>query len=94
MAKQKRFKVSYKKLGKQNVWGLADLDNNTIEIDLRAKGKKHFEILNHEVLHLLFPKLSEGQIIEKSILLTNTLWHEGYRRIDNHVGDPLQDGSK
>lgn len=90
----KFFKVIYKKLGKGKAWGWAHYDTNTIELDVRLKGKKHCEILTHEALHLLFPKESEIDITRKSILLTNTLWKEGYRRIDDTNDVPLQDGSK
>jgi hypothetical protein len=90
----KRIKVFYRKLGKENLWGAAYSGENRIEIDPRTKGKKYLEILNHEILHVLFPDLSEEEIVEKSILMTNTHWHEGIRRVDNHCGDPLQDGSK
>lgn len=86
----KRFKVTYKRFKK--VWGYALMDSKSIEMDDRTRGKKHMEILIHESLHLLLPEASEEDIEEKSILLTNTLWHEKYRRIDD-TKTPLQDGS-
>lgn len=88
----KRFKVKYKKL--KRVWGLADLDNKVIEVNVTARGKKHLEIIVHESMHLLFPDLSEEDIEKKSIFITNTLWYEKYRRIDDTNHTPLQDGSK
>lgn len=88
----KKFKVIYKNLKK--VWGYANVENKTIEVDSRAKGKKHLEICVHESLHLMFPYLDEEEIEAKSILLTNTLWYEKYRRIDDTNHQPLQDGSK
>lgn len=88
----KRFKVIYKNLKK--VWGYADLETNEIHIDQKAKGKKHLEILIHESAHLLWPDESEESIVRKSIMLTNTLWSENYRRIDNRNDLPLQDGTK
>lgn len=88
----KRFSVVYKRLKK--VWGYAVMSTNSIEIDNRAKGKKHMEIVIHECLHLLWPEESEEDIEKKSILLTNTLWHEKYRRIDDNNSTPLQDGTK
>lgn len=88
----KRFKVIYKNLKK--VWGYADLETTEIHIDQKAKGKKHLEILIHESAHLLWPDESEESIVRKSIMLTNTLWHENYRRIDNRNDLPLQDGTK
>lgn len=92
MPKRRRIKVVYKKLGRANAWGLADDTNRVVELDERLKGKKHLEILTHEVIHLLLPDASEEEVEEISINLTNILWREGYRRIDNSAEDPLQDG--
>ena len=86
-------KVLYSKLGRTKAWGWAHSDNDSIEIDSRLKGKKHLEILVHEATHVLFPSLSEEEVEKKSIILTNTLWKEGYRRIDNDTSTKLQDGS-
>jgi hypothetical protein len=86
-----RIKIQYKKLGRQKVWGHAD--SYPLQIDERVKGKKHLEILVHESLHYLFPGLTEEEIVKKSILLTNTLWYEGYRRIDDDNSQLLQDGT-
>lgn len=84
-------KVKYSKLGRNKAWGFAHSEDNSIEIDVRAKGKKHFEILIHEALHLLFPELKESDVVKKSKSLTNVLWKENYRRIDNDTTQPLQD---
>jgi hypothetical protein len=88
-----RIKILYKKLGREQVYGLASSDG-IIEIDERLKGKKHLEILVHEVLHLLYPEETEEAIEKKSVTLCKVLWKEKYRRIDdtNHI--PLQDGSR
>jgi hypothetical protein len=88
----KRFKVIYKNLKK--VWGYADLDKVEIHIDQKAKGKKHLEIVIHEAAHLCWPDESEESIVRKSIMITNTLWHENYRRVDDRNDLPLQDGTK
>lgn len=82
----------YCKLGRERAWGQSG--DGIVEIDERLKGKKHLEILLHECLHLQFPEADEDEIIEKSIQLTNTLWAQGYRRIDNDTSLHLQDGKK
>jgi hypothetical protein len=89
----KRIKVIYKKLGKHKVWGFSD-SAGFVELDVNLKGKKHLEILIHECLHQLYVNDSEEEIVKKSVLLTNTLWFEKYRRIDDKQDVPLQDGSK
>jgi hypothetical protein len=89
-----RIKIIYRKLGKEQAYGMASSDG-IIEIDSRLKSKKHLEVLIHELLHLLNPKDTEGMIIKKSVTLTKILWKEGYRRIDQSTDhEPLQDGSK
>ena len=88
----KRIKIKYCKLGKQKVWGFAHSDG-LIEIDERLKGKKKLEIIIHEVMHLLNPMDEEDEVVRKSVLLTNTLWHERYRVVDNTEDIPMQDGT-
>jgi len=85
-------KVKYKKLGKEKVWGLAD-SQGIIYIDSRLKGKKHLEILIHETLHLLYPEDSEDEIVERSIILTNLIWKQRYRRLEEEKKMRLQDGT-
>jgi len=87
-----KIKIIYKKLGREQAHGIAESDGN-VYIDARLKGKKHCEILIHEVLHLLNPKDDEKTIIRKSVTLTKILWNEGYRRVDDSNDEPLQDGS-
>lgn len=91
MPKRRRIKVIFTKLGRQKVWGMADSE---IEIDVRTKGKKLLEILNHEALHVIFPSLEEDEIIKASIELTNLLWSLGFRRCDLDNSIELQDGKK
>lgn len=92
MPKRRRIKVVYKKLGRANAWGLAYSEGNLVELDNRLKGKKHLEILTHEVIHLLLPDASEEEVEHISINLINILWKEGYRRVDGSMEDPMQDG--
>ena len=87
-----RIKIIYRKLGKEQAYGISSSDG-VIEIDERLKGKKMMEILIHEILHLLNPKDDEKTIIRKSVTLTKVLWKEGYRRVDDTNDEPLQDGS-
>ena len=88
-----RIKIVYRKLGKEQAYGIASSDG-VIEIDERLRSKKHLEVLIHKILHILNPKDSENTIIKKSVTLTKILWKEGYRRIDQSDHEPLQDGTK
>lgn len=85
-----KIKVKYQKLGRQKAYGMAD---DIIILDPRLKGKKHLEILIHEAFHVLFPDLSESEVVKKSVILTHTLWSESYRKSDLINIQPLQDGS-
>ena len=88
----RRIRVIREKLGRLKAWGIVHSDENFIRIDCRAKGKKEMEVIIHESLHVLFPDLEEDGIEKKAIILTNTLWYEHYRRVDNDTKIPLQDG--
>ena len=88
----RRIKVIYRKLGREKAFGIAEDD--CAHVDPRLKGKKKLEIMIHECLHLLWPDADEPEIERKAILLTNTLWHEGARFVDNANEIPLQDGKK
>lgn len=91
---RKRIKIKYTKLGREQSWGMAHYDTNTVELDERLKGKKHLEILLHETLHLLLPEAGEEEIVRISVNLTNILWSQDYRRFDNSTDLPMQDGRK
>jgi hypothetical protein len=93
MAKSRKIKVLYRKLGKEAAYGICHHDD-CIEIDSRIKGKKKFEILLHECLHFVNPTDTEEEIIKKSVLITNTFWHEGIAWIDRDNSEPLQDGKR
>ena len=90
----KKIKVIFKKLGRNKVYGMANLGYDEIEVDSRLKGKKLLEIIIHESMHLLMPEAEEDEIVKKSIILTNTLWQQGYRRIDDDNSLAMQDGTK
>lgn len=83
-------KVVRRKLGREKAHGQALLGEGVIEIDPRLTGKKQMEILIHEALHLLNPEWEEGKVVKQSRKLTQLLWKENYRRVDNEKGPPLQ----
>lgn len=86
-----KVRIIYRKLTKQRAWGLAHIGENRIEIDYRAKGRKLIELICHEYLHLKFPEASEEDVTEAGADLARLLWKEGYRRVENHDQQPLQD---
>ncbi|MBS1915646.1 MAG: hypothetical protein JST87_05175 [Bacteroidetes bacterium] len=90
MSQRKTIKVTYQKLGRSGAWGLSE-GFGEIFVDEKLRGKKQFEIIIHEMLHELFPALEEKEVEQKAAIMTRTLWKEGFRKIDNHDKDKLQD---
>ena len=88
---QKYIKFKKVKLGRQRIHGLAD--QYPLLIEQRLTGKKELEIFIHEMLHYIYKAQPEENIEKAAILITNTLWSEGYREVDNSNDTPLQDGS-
>lgn len=79
MAKKKQ-RIIERKLGNRAL-GYAYYENKLIEIDPRQTAKSYLNTLIHEKMHLLFPNLSERQIIIKSNEMCDMLWDMHYRRI-------------
>lgn len=90
MRKRRRLKVVYKNL--PTVWGYGHV--YPLQLCKKLKGKKHLEILLHESLHHLHPEWTEDAVKDEAIILCNTMWGEGYRRVDNSNDIPMQDGTK
>lgn len=91
MARKKQPKVIERKLQRHRTpkerekgvkaLGFAHIDDNVIEIDPRQTTFSYFETMVHEMMHLLFPDLSEHQIKTKSNKLTRFLWDHNYRKV-------------
>ena len=75
-------KVIVRKLGRSKALGLADADNNTIEIDPRQQPKQYLDTLIHEGLHIMFPDLSETQVKKKTKILRDIIWDHQYRWVE------------
>ena len=78
MAK-KIHKVIERKLGKERAYGLAWVDQNTLEIDSRLTGYRRLLYLLHEHFHLKHPDWSETRVIKESSKTARFLWQMGYR---------------
>lgn len=74
-------KVVYRLLGKHQAHGQAT--PKLIEIDSRLKGKKLLEILVHEGVHAYNFNMEEEEVIKLSRFMTDLLWREGWRKVDN-----------
>ena len=73
-------KIEQKKLGREKLDGYTFKEK--IVLDSRLKPRKHFEIIIHEMLHNIYPDMSETKIKTSSRKLARFLWKYGYRRFD------------
>lgn len=78
--KDPKITIIERKLGKEKAMGQAFKEDGLIEVDPRQKPKDYLETCIHEAMHVLFPQLSERQIILKSKKMTKLLWEIGYRK--------------
>lgn len=53
--------------------------DHRILVDTRLRGQRRLEVEIHEVLHALYPQLSEEAVTNGAIDLRRILWKLGYR---------------
>lgn len=80
MPRYKKIKVVDKKLGREKAWGQAYKGEDFVEIDPRMKSKARLKVLIHELLHIVFPDMSETAVDQASVRIGNTVWDDGYRK--------------
>ena len=78
--------VRYKKLGREKVLGLADLDTQEIIIDPRQPSKELLGTLLHECIHLLAddlerPDWPEERVLEWEEKMRDVVLNAGYRKV-------------
>ena len=88
----KKIRVRYRKLGKEQAHAQCDDDKpNSIEVDIREKGRSKMKWKLHEALHIMFKKHSitfasesqeEKAIRSISNFQARVLWDNGYRKIE------------
>ena len=78
----KEVTLVYRKLGKNRARGMYHEAQGLIEIDSRLEGKEHLEVLIHECLHLLQPYLDEPAVAALGVHLSEILFADGYRKVE------------
>ena len=82
MARRKtKLKIKEKKLGRSKAWGQYWHGENLIEIDYRMRSKHYLSVLVHELLHHVFPDMSETMVTRRAPKIAEGVWRQGYRRI-------------
>ena len=77
----KRFKLTYRALGREKAHGLAIMPDEIV-VSPNQRPREALDTKIHEALHLLIPEAPEALIIGYSRRLTDLLWRDGYRRVD------------
>jgi hypothetical protein len=79
--RNKKLKIKEKKLGRSKAWGLYYYGDNLIEIDHRMKSKHYLSVLIHELLHHVFPWMSETMVNRSAPKIAKGIWLQNYRKI-------------
>jgi hypothetical protein len=82
MPRSKKTKVIYRPLGKERAYGLADVQNNIIELDTRLGGYRHLLYILHEFYHIKHPEWSETKVRKESSKTARFLWDNAFRWTD------------
>lgn len=53
---------------------------NAILIHQRQSERQRIDSLCHEVLHVLFPRMSDSRTWKMAAVLADVIWRQGYRR--------------
>lgn len=56
--------------------------DGTIVIDPRQTPPEKLDTLVHELIHHVFPFLSEEAVLRSASVIAEQLWKQGYRRLD------------
>ena len=83
MSKKDKIRIIIRKLGKEKAVGQAYQGENLIELDPRQNNKEFLSTAIHEVVHILYPDLTEKQVIHAEKVLTDVIWRLNYRRISD-----------
>ena len=78
--------IVYSKLGRRKATGLVECDTDIINADVRLRGKVLLDVLLHEGTHILQPYLTEESVDNIGIELSEMLWADGWRKVDNDEG--------
>ena len=78
--RRKKIKVVLKPLSQ--AWGYAYDTDREIELDERMDDSTMLSTAAHEVLHIVFPFLTENAVDEAGIEIGDVLFRLGFRRIE------------
>jgi hypothetical protein len=80
MPRRKYIAIIRRKLGREKADGLT-LGDGRVYIDLRQSGVDEMDTIVHELLHDVFPHLSEEAVAEAAGVISRSMWRDKWRRV-------------
>jgi hypothetical protein len=80
MPKRKYIAIIRRKLGREKADGMT-LGDGRVYIDPRQSGVDELDTIIHELLHDVFPHLSEEAVAEAAGVISRSMWKDKWRRV-------------
>lgn len=77
----KKLRIEERKLKRELAYGLYYHGERLIELEERMNAKHYLSVLTHEMLHHLFPWMSESMVTRSAPKIAKAVWSRGYRRL-------------
>ena len=78
----KSIRLRDRKMGRENAMGMAHYGKTPIvELDPRLGQQERLSTLVHELLHIVFPDLTEDQTLVCEQRIASVIWHDRWRRL-------------
>ena len=81
MARRRKLKITERKLGREKAYGQCWKGDYLIEMDERLRAKHYLSVLVHELLHHVFPWMSETMVTRAAPKIAKGIWQQQYRRL-------------
>jgi hypothetical protein len=80
MPRRKYIAIIRRKLGREKADGMT-LGDGRVYIDPRQSGVDEMDTIIHELLHDVFPHLSEEAVAEAAGVISRSMWRDKWRRV-------------
>jgi len=80
MPRRKYIAIVRRKLGREKADGMT-LGDGRVYIDPRQSGVDEMDTIIHELLHDVFPHLSEEAVAEAAGVISRSMWRDKWRRV-------------
>ena len=76
-----RITVSRRKLGRENVLGLAYQDDHHVVLEKNLTAFTELDTFIHEFLHIADKRMKEEKVNRIATILAENMWRQGYRKV-------------